>query len=172
MTKHTSIWKILIILITTMFVLSACGGDAQSSNATDNGSNSGSNGSGRATATPFPTFAFVAPTNPPVFNQTAESTPEATAGATAEAVVSDLDPVAVERGLGRYEALECATCHGANGEGTDDGSALIGLALSETDFITFMRSGGEIGTSHQYSTDRLSERGALNLYQYLLSLGE
>ena len=30
-----------------------------------------------------------------------------------------LDPKLVERGLGRYEALECGNCHGANGEGTD-----------------------------------------------------
>ncbi|MBL8117472.1 MAG: cytochrome c, partial [Anaerolineae bacterium] len=83
---------------------------------------------------------------------------------------SALDPQAVERGKGRYEALECATCHGAAGEGTDDGASLITSTLNETDFISFMRSGGSIGPDHQYSTNRLSETGGKNLYQYLLSL--
>jgi cytochrome c553 len=108
--------------------------------------------------TPFPTFEFVAPTNPPAFNATAA--PDTTAQ----------DAELIERGRGRYEALACGECHGANGEGTADGSSLLAFAMSETDFISFMRSGGSIGTSHQYSTDRLSERGSQSLYQYLISL--
>jgi mono/diheme cytochrome c family protein len=85
---------------------------------------------------------------------------------------SDLDPELVERGRGRYVALECGLCHGENGEGTDEGSPLTGLALNEEDFISYMRSGGTLGTDHQYSTNRLSDSGGRNLYQYLLSLNE
>jgi cytochrome c553 len=110
------------------------------------------------TRTPFPTFEFVAPTNPPVFN------------ATAAANTTSGDAELIERGRGRYEALACGECHGANGEGTADGSSLLAFAMNEPDFISFMRSGGTIGSSHQYSTDRLSERGSQSLYQYLISL--
>jgi hypothetical protein len=38
------------------------------------------------------------------------------------------------------------------------------------DFINSMRSGGDVGTSHQYNTKKLSASGGQNLYQYLLSL--
>jgi mono/diheme cytochrome c family protein len=112
------------------------------------------------TLTPFPTFEFVAPTNPPAFNVTTAAQ-DATTG----------DPELIERGRGRYETLECGACHGENGEGTDEGGSLLAFAMNETDFISFMRSGGTIGSSHQYSTDRLSERGSQSLYQYLISLG-
>jgi len=81
-----------------------------------------------------------------------------------------LDPERVARGQDRYEALECGLCHGANGEGTDQGSPLVGITLSEEDFITLLRSGGDVGTSHQYSSNRLSDSGGRNLYQYILSL--
>lgn len=135
------------------------------------------------TNTLFPTRIPQEMTAPPLFatlaaaTQTAaagggEATAEATEEATVAAVAVDLDPVMVERGRGRYEALECASCHGDNGEGTEDGSVLIGLALTEAEFIDFMRSGGEMGVDHQYSTDRLSPNGGRNLYQYLLSLGQ
>ena len=56
-----------------------------------------------------------------------------------------LDPKLVDRGRGRYEALDCATCHGENAEGVDGNKSLLDFALSEDDFITFMRSGGELG---------------------------
>ena len=112
------------------------------------------------TKTPFPTFEFVAPTNPPAFNATTAAQDAATP-----------DAELIDRGRGRYEALECGVCHGANGEGTAEGSSLLEFAMSETDFISFMRSGGTIGSSHQYSTDRLSERGSQSLYLYLISLG-
>jgi mono/diheme cytochrome c family protein len=114
----------------------------------------------RPTITPFPTFSGLTPTVPAVI---------ATAAAN-NAAQSDVDPQLIERGRGRYEALECASCHGENGEGTDDGSPLVGLALSETEFTDFMRSGGEMGSDHQYSTDRLSASGGRNLYLYLVSL--
>lgn len=148
----------LIALVCLLLFLAACG-EAAEDGAEDS-----------ATATPFPTFAFVAPTNPPVFDQTANE--EATeAPAEVEEAVA-LNPTQVVRGQGRYEALECGSCHGANGEGGEDGNSLLEFALSQEDFITFMRTGGDVGTDHQYSTDRLSENGARNLYQYVLSLAQ
>jgi cytochrome c553 len=115
------------------------------------------------TATIIPTFSFDEPTPAP-------SVATAAAATLAAAGSQSLDPEAVERGQGRYEALECGLCHGTHGEGTDKGTALTTLTLSEEDFISFMRSGGELGTDHQYSTNRLSDSGGRNLYQYLLSL--
>lgn len=147
--------RLVGLLLSLMLVLSACGGNDEPT------------GEPEPTATPLPVFEYVEPTIPPVFEQIGESTEEATSDDTVT-----LDPKLVERGLGRYEALECGTCHGTTGEGTDDGSALTAFAMPEESFVTFMRSGGEIGTSHQYSTDRLSKNGAANLYQYLVSLAQ
>jgi mono/diheme cytochrome c family protein len=111
------------------------------------------------TSTIIPTFNFVQPTAVP-----------ALATAAANAAASGTDPQVIERGRDRYEALACADCHGANGEGTADGPTLIGYAGSEAEFIAFMRSGGDLGATHQYATNRLSDSGGRNLYQYLLSL--
>lgn len=142
------------LLLTAMLLISACGGDSRS-------------GATPAdlppTHTPFPTFAFVEPTKASVF----ERTPEAETSSEAEI---ELEPKAVERGRGRYEALECGNCHGENSEGTDGVKGLLDFDLTEDDFVTFMRSGGELGTRHQFSTDRLSNSGSRNLYQYLVSI--
>lgn len=126
------------------------------------------------THTPFPTFAFVEHTKAPVFEQTGDES-GASDEASDEVLAEDaiiLDPKKVERGLGRYEALACGSCHGAAGEGTDKAGSIQDFAMSEDDFITFVRSGGELGTDHQYSTDRLSNSGSRNLYQYLVSLAQ
>lgn len=119
------------------------------------------------TATPIlPTHAFQQPTEAPAIATAAAATRiAAEAGGSTE-----LDPVAIERGQGRYEALECGSCHGAAGEGTDDGPALAGTTLSEDAFITFLRTGGTIGNDHLYATNRLSTSGGTNLYTYVLSL--
>ncbi|MCK6581217.1 MAG: hypothetical protein L6Q98_24260 [Anaerolineae bacterium] len=123
----------------------------------------------------IPTYVFVEPTVTLPVTAAPETTAEAALSeATTEAVVAALDPQAVERGRGRYEAeaLECGECHGVNGEGTEEGSSLLEFTMSEDDFISFMRSGGELGADHQYSTNRLSASGGANLYQYLLSLAQ
>ena len=151
----------LSCLIFAALVAAACGGDGPAGAApTDE----------PPTQTPFPTFAYVEPTKPPEFEQTGEETPSASDESADDAV--SLDPKRVERGLGRYVALECGACHGEAGEGSDDGSSLLGFSLSEDEFITFVRSGGDLGPSHQYSTDRLSNSGSRNLYEYLLSLAQ
>lgn len=121
-----------------------------------------------ATTFQFPTYAYNAPTEAP---QIATASAGTAIALTEGASAGVLDPVAVERGKGRYEALECNTCHGENGEGIESkGSSLIGMTLSQDDFIAFLRSGGTIGTSHQFATNRLSISGGANLYQYVLSL--
>lgn len=113
------------------------------------------------TFTPIPTFRYDTPTPLP-------ATP--ISAATAPTGASALDPALVETGKGRYAALGCAACHGANGEGTDKGSAMAASKQTEDEFISFMRSGGDLGSTHQYSTNRLSVNGGRALYQYLLSL--
>lgn len=114
----------------------------------------------------IPTYQFNVPTEPPQLATVAAMT--AAAGGNA----SELDPERVSRGRDRYVALECAACHGENGEGTDENTSLIGLELSEGEFVSFMRSGGSLGAEHQYSTNRLSDSGGKNLYLYLQSLNE
>ncbi|MDE2819542.1 MAG: hypothetical protein OXT68_13710 [Chloroflexota bacterium] len=155
----------LILWLTTVSIASvACSGGGQATaTPTDP----------PPTHTPFPTFAFVEPTKAPVFEQTGDQSAKSGASVddAAEGAIT-LDPKKVERGLGRYEALACGSCHGAAGEGTDKASGIQDFAMSEDDFITFVRSGGELGTEHQYSTDRLSNSGSRNLYQYLVSLAQ
>jgi mono/diheme cytochrome c family protein len=137
--------------------------------ATDNRSTPG--GSTEVSAAPtaasnvivIPTYQYVEPT-------TAASV--ATAAAATEEVATDeaVSNEAVDRGRGRYVALDCGSCHGENGEGTEQGGPLLEFAMTEDDFISFMRSGGSLGATHQYATNRLSASGGANLYHYLVSL--
>jgi cytochrome c553 len=127
----------------------------------------------RPTNSPLPQFEeVVPPTEPPELATAAAATMQ-----TGENGETELNPTAVARGANSWERLECASCHGANGEGGAgeiDGiqaPALTDLAMTENEFIDWMRSGGPLGSKHQFSTDRLSDSGGRNLYQYLLSLG-
>ena len=110
--------------------------------------------------TPIPFYNYVSPT---------PNAQLATAAATRAAQVDTAQ--AITQGRGRYEALDCGSCHGENGEGNGDkGGTLVGMTLSEADFITLLRSGGDLGSEHQYATNRLSDRCAQKLYLYLKSL--
>jgi mono/diheme cytochrome c family protein len=120
-------------------------------------------GTALPTATTIPTFEFTVPTDAP-------SVQTAAAATAAAQNPGGLNPEVVERGRGRYEALQCAECHGENGEGNDQGPSLLTSTMSEDDFISLMRSGGEMGPEHQFSTNVLSASGGVNLYQYLLSI--
>lgn len=126
--------------------------------------------------TPFPTYNYVLPTSPPVFGamaSTAQATAEATTESNAQSTVevgSELDPQAVERGQTRYEALACGTCHGADAAGTDNGPSLLGPSLDEDAFISFLRTGGTVGSAHLYAANRLSDSGGHNIYQFIRSL--
>jgi cytochrome c553 len=146
----------LAVMASALLVLSACG----SSDKTP-----------RATSTTLPLFQEVMTPTVPSIIATAAATKAVETTTTAE-----LNPTAVARGASNWDRLECATCHGAAGEGGAgeiDGTpapSLQHLTLSEDQFIDWMRSGGTLGSKHQYSTDRLSNSGGKNLYQYLLSL--
>lgn len=152
-------WRHLMIIGVTLLI-AGCG-------AAGNPQDASTTVSTTSAVKEIPTFSFSQPTAPPQV-ATAAAARTLSAAATDEAVV--FDPEAVERGKSRYEALECGSCHGAGGEGTDNGPALIGYEASQADFVTFMRSGGSLGAAHQYASNRLSESGAGNLYQYLRSL--
>jgi hypothetical protein len=159
MANKTYLSKFIGLLLIMLMALTACGGNDEQPVGTP-----------KPTATTMKVFEYVESTVPAVFQQNADSTEEATSEESEDAI--ELDPKLVGRGLGSYEKLECGTCHGTTGEGTDDGGAINNLTMAQEEFVTFMRSGGDIGSSHQYSTDRLSKNGTTNLYQYLLSLAQ
>jgi cytochrome c553 len=115
-------------------------------------------------ATPLPTVTPI-----PYFDQ--EDPTEAPLIATAAAATApEIDSTAVARGEHNWERLECFTCHGENGEGTDDAPALAETTLTEDEFIDQLRTGGTLGNDHLFSTDRLSNSGSKYLYQFVLSL--
>jgi mono/diheme cytochrome c family protein len=157
--------RIIMSLLLLLIALAACAPAAEPPTATS----APDTPAATATAAPrvsIPTFAFVQPTVAPQI-----ATAAATATAAAPTAIA-LEPTAVARGRERYVALGCAECHGDAGQGAAgvEGGALNDLMLTEDEFITFMRSGGTVGASHQYSTNRLSASGGRSLYLYLLSL--
>ena len=156
----------VIISVLLLVLLAACGSDDKETDS-------------RSTNTPIPTFVQQATsTESP---EVATSVPTKEAGNNGSDNGGDgeaeLNPTLVARGSTNWARLECASCHGedgAGGAGEIDGieaPSLLDLTLTEGDFIDWMRSGGSLGSKHQFSTDRLSENGGKNLYQYLLSLG-
>ena len=150
MTRY-SLPKISLVAVSLLFLLlSACRGAATPI---------------PPTATPFPTYVYVPPTEAPLILTGAADTP--TPG-TAQA----LDPAKVDLGKGRYVALACGSCHGDDARGTAKGSSLLTMTFSEADFVTLLRTGGKMGSDHQYSSNRISDTGAENLYVYLRSLSQ
>ena len=138
----------LLISLFALLLTAACGG--------------GQSATTPPTPTQIPTYRYVTPTT--MLLATEQATEVSVAAVTA-------DTEAITQGEGRYVALKCGDCHGENGEGAGDkGPTLIGLTLSEVDFISFLRSGGKLGTAHQFASNRLSVKGAQNLYQYVMSL--
>jgi hypothetical protein len=153
------IWVFMLMLV-LLALLAACGSD----DASD----------ARPTSTQLPYFEQVATSTESPDMPTAVPTPVGADDDTQET----LNPTAVARGLSGWERLECASCHGENGEGGADeindtpAPSLLELALSEDEFIDWLRTGGTLGNDHLFSTDRLSDNGGKNLYQYILSLSE
>jgi cytochrome c553 len=148
--RHSSSIFVIISLLVAL-ILAACGGNSAPAIPTQ---------------TIIPTYNFLTPTPFAAIETAVATTAE---DVTAEATAG-LDPEVVARGKARYDALACATCHGENGEGTDKAKPLTTFTMSQGDFVTFMRSGGKIGPTHQYATNRLSITGGAALYQYLLSI--
>jgi len=110
--------------------------------------------------TAFPTYEFVPPTSALI----------AATAATLPTVSNARDPEKVALGLGRYEALACGGCHGVDAKGTPKGKSLVPTALTEAQFVDFLRTGGKLGNDHLYSSNRLSDTGIKNLYLYIQSL--
>jgi mono/diheme cytochrome c family protein len=140
-----------LLMLLLVLLLAACGGT----------------GAPAATSGPrptvIPTYQYMSPTPMPA-RPTSAATP-----APAEDS-GDANAEAIGRGQARFEELGCAGCHGANAEG-GDAKALAGTTLSENEFLAFLRSGGGLGGSHQYASNRISNSGVHNLYVYLESLG-
>lgn len=134
------------------------------------GSSGGQDGATEVPApTIIPTHNFVQPTEAPAIMTMVAATE--TASAVSGSTTVGLDPEKVAKGRDRYTTLGCNVCHGDAGEGvTDKGSDLRNLTMSQDDFIILMRSGGKLGSAHQFSTNRLSDTGGKNLYEYLKSL--
>src|SRR5258707_14897263 len=95
------------------------------------------------TLTPFPTYDYIPPSEAPVELTVVARMPTTSATQT-------FDPGKVELGKSRYVALTCGSCHGDDGKGTDNGPAVVGMTLSQDDFITLLRTGGKMGSAHQY----------------------
>jgi len=147
--RHRSKMALMGILV---ILLTGCGSGAKPTPTTP-----------QNTPSPFPTYEYVAPTS--VIAATAAATAAATTVST-----QALDPERVALGKGRYEALDCGSCHGADAKGTSKGKTLVPNKLTEAQFIDFLRSGGKLGNEHLFSTNRLSETGGKNLYLYIASL--
>lgn len=64
----------------------------------------------------------------------------------------------------------CAECHGEGATGTDQGSSLVGLTLSEDEFEDLIRTGGELGPDHLFGSTKISPDGLKAVYAYLTSL--
>ena len=155
---HTTRLQQLALCFVSLLVITACSPGEPAVTATPT-----------ITPTAFPTFAFIQPTTAP--QVAAAATQAAAATATGEASF-EIDPEMAERGQGRWEALECGSCHGEAGEGTDDGPSLLDYTADEAGFIDFLRTGGELGNDHRYPAERLSSSGIENLYHYVRTLSE
>lgn len=69
----------------------------------------------------------------------------------------------------RVYANRCAECHGAELEGTDQAGALTALDMTQNDFLIFLRTGGDLGNSHQFGPAKASNAGIEDLYAFLVT---
>ncbi|MCA9913982.1 MAG: c-type cytochrome [Anaerolineae bacterium] len=76
-----------------------------------------------------------------------------------------------ELGLIVWEANDCMTCHGENGEGTarSMGTGIANTDLSFEEFVTKVRQGP--ADMKAYSVRQISDQDLAHLYAYLTSLG-
>ena len=127
-------------------------------------------GCGPATApaelAPTPTMPVARFT--PVAGQMDEEKAREAQSQTEERASDEFDSEDIETGS-RVYANRCAECHGAELEGTDQGGALTGLDMTQDDFLIFLRTGGELGNSHQFGPAKASNAGIEALYAFLVT---
>lgn len=81
---------------------------------------------------------------------------------------ADFNAEDIETGA-RVYANRCAECHGAELEGTDQAGALTTLDMTQNDFLIFLRTGGDLGNSHQFGPAKASNAGIEDLYAFLVT---
>ena len=140
-----------LLSLLILLLASACGGASSAPTATVE------------RPTVIPTYQYQSPSPMP-------ARPTSAATATPEAADANPDAEAISRGADRFASLGCSGCHGENAAG-GDAKALAGTTLTENEFLAFLRSGGGLGGTHQYASNRISNGGVRNIYLYLLSLG-
>lgn len=176
------IWLPLLCTVCVLF-LAACGGGGDSASGEDSGAAVvPTMPSARFTAVAQQNPTRAAPAAPPVADneEGGEAESETTTTITATDAVTDavapspgLDEALLERGAGIYERNNCASCHGAAGEGVaGQAGAIAGTTLSESDFADILRTGGGLGNSHIFGTSAVSRSGMGALYAYVQSLGD
>ena len=149
--RHSSRAVLFICAVLLVLSFSACGGG-------DEPSTKAEVPTPLVSDTPFPTRRFLQPTS--VIKAAATDTP-------ASGQTGDL-----ERGKRIYEANECGSCHGAQGEGVEgEAGGLAGTQLTEQEFDDILRTGGkgELGNEHLYGPQAVSPSGMTALYAYVKS---
>jgi len=126
--------------------------------------------------TPISTSQPVATMPPARFTAVAEQSAakNTSVAPNAEALTTPTPDVNVSRGERIYANKKCGDCHGAQGEGVaDKGKALAGTTLTNEEFDTVLRTGGqgELGPDHLYGQSAISPSGMTALYAFVASLG-
>ena len=104
----------------------------------------------------------------PVAGQMDEAKALETQSQIEEQASGEFDAEDIETGS-RVYANRCAECHGAELEGTDQGGALTVLDMAQDNFLIFLRTGGELGNSHQFGPAKASNAGIEALYAFLVT---
>lgn len=102
----------------------------------------------------------------------AAETPEPAADddAADSAGAAPVDDEQLTRGANAY-SRQCAECHGDDATGVDgQGSALVGLALTESELNSLLRTGGDLGPEHLFGPQKISPGSLEALYLYLQTL--
>ena len=66
----------------------------------------------------------------------------------------------------------CAQCHGEDLQGTAEGQALTSFDMPADEFTVLLRTGGEMGNQHLFSTIKVSETGIEAIFAYLNSIAD
>ena len=74
----------------------------------------------------------------------------------------------IDNGFGP-KSTRLKQCHGAELEGTDQAGALTALDMTQNDFLIFLRTGGDLGNSHQFGPAKASNAGIEDLYAFLVT---